>query len=113
MSWTAAAQRRAVAHVFSGSRQFALILRDGTQDGPRIAGELSQPVLQEGAWRVANEGILEFPPFLRSSPENDVVGIAVYDGNERLAVVPTGPVAVAERVQVVLRPRDLWVGVSQ
>ena len=112
MSWTAVAQRRAVGHVFTGVREFVLIRGDGTEIAGRVAGPLSAPVAQGDAWRCTNEGIIEFPPFARTEAA-EAVGIAVYDGSERLATVPMGAVAVAERVQVVLRPRDLWVGVSQ
>ena len=114
MSWTETAQRRAIERVFTGTRQFAMVLRDGTEyaDGPRVAGTLSPPEREAGAWRVANEGNIEFPPFARTE-DTDVVAIAVYDGTERLATAPTARVAVVEGIELVLRPRTLWVGVRQ
>ena len=114
MSWTAEAQKRAVASVISGRREFALVLSDGTEyaDGPRVSGMLSGPIEQDGAYRAFNVDVLEFPAFARTETR-DVAAIAVYDGPVRLVVVPVGRVAMTERVQVVLRPKDLWVGVSQ
>lgn len=111
MSWTPEAHKRAVERVFSGPRTFALILEDGTEyaDGPRAAGTLSLPLNQGGVWRVCNEEAVEFAPFARTA-EQHVTAIAVYAGPIRLALIPTAPVAVSDRVQVVLRPGELWVG---
>ena len=114
MSWTDEARKRAIRAVFTGAREFALVQADGTeyQDGKRVAGFMSAPVLVGEAWRATNEELLEFPEFPRTLEGTEITGVAIYDGAVRIAVVDAGPVAVVERIQIVLRPRDLWVGVG-
>lgn len=116
MSWTAEAQRRAVTHVFTGEREFGLLLDDGTEPGDRnyhrVRARLSRPVHQNGSWRATNETAVEFPPFSRTIEGASVVAVAVYDGPERLATAEVGPVLVAERIEVVLKAGELWVGVA-
>jgi hypothetical protein len=112
MSWTVEAQKRAVEHVFTGARTFALVLNDGTEYPERVEGVMLPPSLIGGAWRAANEHI-EFPPFARTMEDVRVTAVAIYDGTVRLASLPVPPVLVQERVQPVLRPGDLLVGLAQ
>lgn len=113
MSWTSEAQRRAVEAVHSGARDFALILDDGTEYGvSRAHGRMGPPQREaDGAWRATNS-LVEFPPFVETRSAS-VVAVAVYDGAIRLLVAPIGPIAVTERVQAVLRPGDLMVGLTE
>ena len=113
MTWSDEAQRRAVAHVFSGSRTFALVLSDGTEaDIERQAGALSEPVHVRSGWGATTEAVVEFPQFAESKDAR-VEAIAVYDGPVRLALAAIEPVLVSARVAVVLRPGDFWVGLGE
>ena len=111
MSWTSEAQRRAVEAVHTGERDFALVLQDGTEyAGPRMAGAMTVPMLVDGHWRSTNT-LVEFPMF-ETSEAKTVEAVAVYDGPTRLVVTPIGPIAVSARVQPVLRPGDLMIGLA-
>ena len=112
MGWTAEAQRRAVALVHSGPREFQLLREDGAEEGARQRGTVQPPEYAGGQWGATTD-LIEFPPFERTMTGAAVTAVAVYDGIVRLATVPIAPVMVQERVQPVLRPGDMWLGLSE